>query len=476
MPSEDITMQRIAVIGGGAAGASVVGEFLRHATELDLAWLVGRHAAPGRGIAYATNDGQHLLNVRAANMGLFADDPGGLYRFIEARALPAKPGDFVPRAWFGDYVESTLQQLIVTRSPGVRVETRAVEAVAVERHEGGYRVRDDEGHVLQVDGIVLALGALPPVPIAQVEADAIESGRYMPDPWRAPPIEHAPQRVVVLGSGLTAVDVILSVAARWPDAQIVALSRHGCLPAVHRAQASAAYAHQPALADALRDDPSIRKWVRLVRDAVRDDCDDWRGVIDALRPVSVELWRTLDRTQRKRFLRHARWAWEAVRHRMPPQTAEAIELLRDEGRLSIVAGRIKQIGNRSPLALTFRRRDDGSTQTISADLAIQATGLQTAVKRTPHRLLRQMLQAGLVAVDAQGLGIEADVHGRATSAGGNASACLRVIGTLLRGVLWECSALPEIRMLAARIARELPTELRSEACAKFHSIHTLRKT
>jgi uncharacterized NAD(P)/FAD-binding protein YdhS len=147
---------------------------------------------------------------------------------------------------------------------------------------------------------------------------------------------------------------------------------------------------------------------------------------------------------------------------MPPQTAEAIELLRDSGRLTIVAGRVQHIGNQSPLTLKFRRRDDGTIETITADLAIQATGLQTAVKRTPHRLLRQMLQTGLVTVDAHGLGIAADVHGRATSADGGTHATLRVIGTLLRGALWECSALPEIRMLAARIARELQTELRQQ--------------
>jgi uncharacterized NAD(P)/FAD-binding protein YdhS len=137
-------------------------------------------------------------------------------------------------------------------------------------------------------------------------------------------------------------------------------------------------------------------------------------VIDGLRPVTVELWRSLDTLQRRRFLRHVRWAWEAVRHRMPPQTAQAIELLRDEGRLSVVAGRVRRVDGPSPLTLTYRRRDDGSAQTIAADLAIQATGLQTAVQRTSHRLLRQMFQAGLVRVDAHGLGIDADVHGRVT--------------------------------------------------------------
>ena len=449
---------RIAVIGGGAAGAAVVAEFLRRGdAACELVWLTGR-SAPGRGIAYATDNAMHLLNVRAANMGLFADDAGALLRFLQARCTPALPGDFLPRAAFGDYVEATLAQLMTNGR--VRLEMHACEAIAIDRGaDGGYSVVTDEGARIDVDGIVLAIGALPPVPIAEVTDEAIASGRYLPDPWKAPGLEQAPREIAVLGSGLTAVDVILSVATTWPDARIIVLSRHGRLPAAHGAAPAKPYAYQAQLIDELKAAPSIRRWVTILRESLRDDVSDWRSVVDGLRPVTVELWRSLDVAQRRRFLRHVRWIWEVARHRMAPQTAQIIERLQDEGRLRVVAGRVRRIEGEGPLSMTYRRRDDGTTRQLDVDLAIQATGLQTAVQRTSHRLLRQMFESRLVRADRQGLGIDADTAGRVMRADGTAEGGMRVIGKLLRGTLWECTAFPEIRTMAARFARELPFEL-----------------
>jgi uncharacterized NAD(P)/FAD-binding protein YdhS len=446
------------VIGGGAAGAAVVGEFLRRGgAGCELVWVTGR-SAPGRGVAYATENAMHLLNVRAANMGLFADDAGALLRFLEARCTPALPGDFLPRAAFGDYVEATLAHLM--KNGGAHLELQACEAVAIERGvAGGYCVATDEGGRIVVDGVVLAIGALPPVPIAEVDDEAIASGRYLPDPWKAASLDRAPQEIAVLGSGLTAVDVIQSAATAWPDARIIALSRHGRLPAAHGTSPAKPYMHLTQLVEELKAAPSIRRWVSLMRESLRDDALDWRSVVDGLRPVTVELWRSLDIAQRRRFLRHARWVWEAARHRMPPQTAKIIERLQDEGRLRVVAGRVRRIEGSAPLAMTYRRRDDGTTRLLTVDLAVQATGLQTAVQRTSHRLLRQMFESRLVRADRQGLGIDADTAGRVMRPDGTAETGMRVIGTLLRGTLWECTALPEIRTLAARFARELPFEL-----------------
>ena len=453
-------MLRIAIIGGGAAGAAVIGEFLRRGSDVELVWLAGRNP-PGRGVAYGTTHGAHLLNVRAANMGLFVDDVGGLVRFLQQRDATVDPAGFVSRAVFGDYIEHTLERLLADRATSVRVESVAAEAVAIEPLGDGtrYLVRTDDARIIPVHGIVLAIGALPPVPIAEVERGALDGGRYLPDPWQAPKHDQAPERVLVLGSGLTAVDVSLAAAAQWPGAKIVALSRHGVLPAAHPDVVAAAHGRPDDLIASLRAHPNTRAWLRRVRAAAFAAGADWRAVVDGLRPATLELWRSLPRDERKRFLRHVRWAWEAVRHRMPPQNARAIERLRAEGRLQILAGRVQRIAGQDTLSATWRRREDGRIGIIEADLVIQATGLQTAVRRTSHALLRDMFGKGLVRADALGLGIDADVHGRAIRADGSTAPGLRVIGTLLRGALWECTALPEIRMLAARLAQEMPVEI-----------------
>jgi uncharacterized NAD(P)/FAD-binding protein YdhS len=453
-------MQRITIIGGGASGAAVVGEFLRHGSHVALTWLVGAASDIGRGIAYATRNEQHLLNVRAANMGLFADDPDALLRFAHARGLAAKPTDFLPRGIFGDYVESTLARLTKVHSADCSLDVRHVEATALDAIDaGGYRVSTDHGADVIADAVVLAIGAPPPLPLAQIDAQAQDSGRYVLDPWRIPELTLAPQRVVVLGSGLTAADMILSAANQWPQAQIVALSRRGHLPRTHRAAPSPPYPCQRELIDAMHAQPNVRSWMRLIRESLNDN-HDWRAVIDGLRSQTASLWQSLDVAERRRFLRHARWLWELARHRMPPQAAESIEQLRDEGRLDLIAGRVRRVTGRSPLALTFRRREDGSEQTLAADLVIQATGFEGVGAQTSHPLLRQMLDSCLVRADAVELGLQSDPDGRLLRADGTAAPDLRVVGTLLRGTTWECTALPEIRASAARIVRSLPNELR----------------
>ncbi|HEX6833351.1 MAG TPA: FAD/NAD(P)-binding protein, partial [Rudaea sp.] len=283
-------MQRIAIIGGGAAGAALVGEFLRRASHgVALTWLVGRRA-PGRGVAYATSAEQHLLNVRAANMGLFADDVGALLRFAQERGFAVSGTDFLPRGVFGDYVESTLARLIATHATPRTLTLRTVEARAVRGSDAeGYVVTtDDESHI-EADAVVLALGALPPKPLAGVSCAALASGRYAVDAWQLPRLAQAPRRIVVIGTGLSGVDVILSAAATWPDAQIVAVSRHGRLPQTHLPVPGAPYEFQRELTDTLRARADVRVWLRALRDAI-DDADDWRAVIDGLRSATVELW------------------------------------------------------------------------------------------------------------------------------------------------------------------------------------------
>jgi len=145
---------------------------------------------------------------------------------------------------------------------------------------------------------------------------------------------------------------------------------------------------------------------------------------------------------------------------MAPAAAEEIEMLRDEGRLDVQAGRIRRVAGTAPVAVTLRRRRDGVVETLGADLVIQTTGFQPLTDATPHRLLRQMLKSGLARIDELGLGLDADPHGRLIRVDGSPAGGVRVLGALLRGTLWECSSLPEIRAAATRIVRDLPRELR----------------
>ena len=456
-------MQRIVVIGGGAAGSAVVGEFLRRGRpgELDLVWLVGAHA-PGRGIAYATTAEHHLLNVRAAGMGLFADDIGAFIAHAQRQGWPVRGGDFVPRAWFGDYVEAVLaREIEAARGRGCALEVLSVEAVSVRGDDAsGYVVLTDAGDTIEADGVILAIGALPTEPLAAVSARARTSAAYTADPWYWPRPAAAPDRVVVLGTGLTAVDVLQSAAREWPNAQLTAISRHGRLPQAHHAAPGQPYEHTDALLDSLRGNPRMAHWLREVRAAVAEDGVEWRALIDGLRGETQALWRSLDLRERARFLRHLRWLWESLRHRLPSQTAAEIARLRTQGRLKVIAAQVLSVEGHGPLDVRVRPRGTETTRAFAADLVIQATGFNLGTSSSEHTLVRQLVDDGVAQPDALDLGFAADNEGRLLAHDGRYAHGLRCLGTLLRGSLWECSGLPEIRALARAIARDLPDELR----------------
>lgn len=450
-------MRHVAIIGGGAAAAAVVGEILRHprAQHIGIHWFAG-HGLRGRGIAYASTADHHVLNVRAAAMGLFADDGGAFFRDVATRVPGAKPTDFFPRAWFGDYVERTLAGLVDgARARGQRIDIHATVATALRRSPRGLVVEAEDGTRTRVDESVLAIGALPPSALPEITANALDSGHVVVDAWQPALRAMAPNHLVIIGTGLTAVDVILEAMRDWPDAHITAVSRHGHLPGAHLAEPGAPYEHQAELIEDLLAEPRVSRWVRAVRQAARDDDADWRAVIDGLRPATVSLWQALPDAERRRFLRHVRSFWEIARHRLPTPTAKVIDALRSSGRLEVVAARIERIDGSAPLAIDLVERASGRRRRLEADLVVQATGPRLDASATRDPLVRQLLADGLARADTVGLGLACDADGRLHDAAGQRQPDLHVLGALMRGSVWECAAFAEIRQRARGIAHHL---------------------
>src|SRR6185437_12577060 len=189
------------------------------------------------------------------------------------REEPSVAGtDFLPRRRYGDYLEAEV--------------ARALALGKVHGH-------DVQIVPFAVDAAVLAIGALSPQPLAGVDAGALASGRYVVDPWpllAAPPAA-APVHVAVIGLGLTAADVLLELAARWPATRFTAISRHGLLPEPHLRSTALPSGDSAELIEAMQDAPEVRRWLHLLREAIAQE-EDWRSVIDSLRPHTPALWAT----------------------------------------------------------------------------------------------------------------------------------------------------------------------------------------
>ncbi|RUL74537.1 FAD/NAD(P)-binding protein [Dyella choica] len=450
--------RRVAIIGGGAAGATLLSELLERPVSqpLHLDWYTGG-GTPGRGVAYGTRSERHLLNVRAASMGMFASRPSGFLEHMQ-KADPSISGtDFLPRCRYGEYLEAqTASALARAKSNGHDVRVVPYEVDAMVPENDGVTLFQGEA-TTRVEAAVLALGTLPPRPLSQVDDSALASGRYIMQPWpflaEAKPHAQA-HHVVVIGLGLTAVDVIVELAALWPNAHFTGISRHGLLPEAHQASAALPFEDSEELIEAMRDAPDMRTWMRLLREAV-GHTDDWRRVIDCLRPHTQELWQLLSLADRSRFLRHARWAWERARHRLPLQVAQSIAALEKKGRLQRHGGHLHGVtlGEHGP-QLRFVPKGDKRERTLDADLVVQCIGLDNDIRRTQHPLLQQMVTNGHIRPDPFGLGLQAMPDGRLLH-DGTAWPRLFAIGSMLRGTLWESTAMPEIRQQARHLADHL---------------------
>ncbi|MGN6281072.1 FAD/NAD(P)-binding protein [Frateuria sp.] len=449
-------MADIAIIGGGAAGASLFGELLRRGTRVH--WITGDRPVAGRGVAYATGSDRHLLNVRAHAMGLFAGSDGEFQQFAAQQVDGVGADDFLPRRLFGDFIEAQVRACTdQALQQGRHVQIHGEDAVQLEPLcDGGYAVRLASGVLIKADAVVLALGALAPRPLKAVSREALQSGAYVLDPWRIARQEPAPRRVLVIGTGLTAVDTLLSAAERWPAAELVALSRHGQFPFEHTTQPLPPYPRQSALNSALLACDSPLAMLRQVHAAIEaTPHTDWRSLLDGMRPINARLWRRLDGKQRRQFLRHLRWLWEAARHRVAPASARALDAMREQGRLQVHAARVLGVDGHGPLQVSVLHRATQQLDTLRADLVIQATGLDTAVAFTEHTLLSRLLRDGLATPDPLQLGVAAHPDGQLLNTRGELQVGLYAIGALLRGNLWECSAMAEIRVAAQQLARRL---------------------
>lgn len=448
--------RRVAIIGGGAAAVALLSELVERASApLHLDWYTGGAAQPGRGIAYGTESPRHLLNVRAASMGMFSGSPRGFLDFAQRTHPDVAGTDFLPRQLYGQFLEEEAANALArSRHRGVDVRVVPFTADALVPEMDGVTIVQAE-RATRVDAAVLAIGALPVRPLTGVDPALTADGRYVIDPWtllaRATP-DPAPREVALVGLGLTAVDVMLELAAQWPNAGFVALSRHGRLPEAHLPVSTVPEDDGGALVDAMHDAPEVRRWLRLLREAIAAT-EDWRVVIDSLRPSTPGLWNALPAAERARFLRHARWAWERARHRMPPQVQQQVQALEREGRLRRVCGRL--VGAQPAqgrVRLTLRHA--GNCSTLDADLAIQTVGLDTDVRGTAHPLMRQLVTNGHVTPDPFGLGCQATMEGQLCREG-KPWPRLFGIGSLLRGARWESTAMPETRLQARLLAGRL---------------------
>ncbi len=447
--------RHVAIVGGGFSGVALAAQLLRSGDGTLRATLLEAGERLGRGLAYSTTNPVHLLNTRAERMSLLGDDPTHFERWSRARGHAASATDFVARGLYGDYLEETLHTLAASAGAALFAAQPQTEVADVVPLSAGFAVALRGGAMLHADEVVLATGhALPAEP------------RYIRDPWRAGDrLDAIPRsgRVLLLGTGLTMIDVALTLARNGHHGDITAVSRRGLLPREHGA-ANEGLPRDIAdnLLRGLRTG-NLRRAVRAVRAAAAAAASrglQWQTVIDARRASTEPFWGALCAADRRRFVQRLRPYWDVHRHRLPPATAERFANLREEGRLHVHAGRITGASaTRRGIAVTVRT---GRGELIRRyDWIVSCTG-PCFTKHTCRGLERRLIDSGLLMPDPLGLGFVTTPDGRALGANG-ATTNQHVLGPACRSERWEHTAVPELREQSTALAASLLRERQRSA-------------
>jgi uncharacterized NAD(P)/FAD-binding protein YdhS len=470
-------LQRVAIAGGGAAGTIAAAHLLREPREdarLEIE-LIDRSGGFGPGIAYATEDPSHLLNVPAVRMGAVAGHPEHFHEWLLANDHQVPEEAFMPRGLFGTYLRDLLASAEAA-SPAAPVRRRTDEVVAVAERasangSGGAVVLTLAGGVeVEAERLILAPGPLgggDPIPIP---AEVHDCGRYLADPWRPGALDRArrEREVLIIGTGLTMVDVALSLCTGQGGPRVRAVSRHGLVPKRHRRDLTRL--RRFPLPTATGELAPVMAAILAQVGRVAREGDDWRDVIDSMRPVTPALWKALKTEEKRRFLNELQRLWDVHRFRMAPDVADRLAALEAAGRVSFGAGSIVSLEPCGDgVRISLRTPGCHDLTVVKAGAIVNCTGAGCDLRRDAPPLLRSLLEAGAARPDELGLGLDVAEDGALLDAEGRPSERIYVVGALRRGVEWEAIGVTEIRdhsaVAAARIIAAAERAARTASAA-----------
>ena len=377
----------ILIIGGGLSGTMLAVQLLRRPGQRRIL-IIEPRAELGRGEAYSAVELGHTLNGNAARMSVDPDNPDDLTQWLTThiagggwpesaeQKVPVSEL-FPPRGLFGVYVQQRLAQArLVGAQQGSTLEHVCAEVVDLQTTVDSVQLTLNDGRRLSAAYAVLATGMFPAARTPQKNSSGLNAAAL--DPWDVAAMRQldAQSTVLIIGSGLTMVDAVVSLEQAGHRGPIEVFSRHGLLPHVRR--------QPPTWVDFLAEDPSIRTPRQLLRELRRQCRDaiaqgiDWQAPLDTVRAHIGRLWSQATDVQRRQFVRHVRPWWESHHHRSPPLSAALVERLHRDGRLRIQAASFKGLepASGAGVSIRLRRRGEADTCVVHGAALINSSGIE----------------------------------------------------------------------------------------------------
>ena len=469
----------LVIIGGGAGGIAVAAHIMKlvkKGKQLRSITLIEKSNSVGPGLAYSDACVGTILNMEASKSGIYADDPEHFTRWIGLHFPNLKETDYPQRQVYGAYLSSVLDDLVKDASQN-EITFRIIndEAIDISHIDDDLEVVLKKGTRIQTANAVLALGNF----LTTLNPKLGGFPGFFSSPWPLKQLRviepDAP--VSILGSGLTAIDVAISLVENGHRGNIKFISRNGRLPKIRGV--APRYERRYMMHSLARDvETSEGEVFGKVVDTIKREIESfeggnhyessdlstftdplkglradiknaengtlrWQEVLRATTPVIERYWNCMSSNEKSVFLRDYIGIWFQFRYAIPLENARKILVLMEEGQLRVV---------RSATGARSDTRWDGnhfSVATNEGDVQskylIEAVGQEHNASFIRSALMERLLSKGILKPHTAG-GIS--VNFSTLSATKN----IHVIGSMTRGTHFFTNSVDRIAIHASRIA------------------------
>lgn len=452
--------ESVAIIGGGFSGVMTAVNLARLSRRPLQITVINQHRPTGRGVAYGSRRPEHLLNVAARNMSAFPEIPNHFLQWLRTRSEYDTVRDielrerFIPRMIYGDYVRGLMLQNLQTPAESSPVGANFIEGEAMDIAPSGERatIHLSDGSSVEANRIVLAIGNETPGEFPGC-LEVRNHPAWVGNPWQAweNRLPGSDGAVILLGTGLTTVDAIITLRALGWQGVVHAVSRNGWLPNAHFRGIEYADFPPPGVDLAALGFEKLLALIEQHCAKLRELGANPAIVVDKLRPHTQRIWKALTLEERQEFARRHAARWNVLRHRIAPEIHAQVTTAQLTGQLRVHTAAIERV---EPDGDKVRVHLSGG-KTLSGDMVINATGPQLCFSNSRSELLRNLLKRGLAAPDDMDMGLQVKSDHTVIDGEGKRSRYLMALGPLLRGTLWETTAVPELRDQARRVAETL---------------------
>ncbi len=419
-------MKIIAIIGFGFCGRMALYYLAKKSVQNIKVIIFDKSAKTGLGPAFSSFSPHYILNVPTEKMSAFSDKPQDFCQFVEKnypqiwQEVGAK--GFAPRKIYGEYIDAlTKAALIEAKNNNVEVEFVEEDVVEIADIDQNFILNTASKKSYKASEILLATS------FSQSELPyKFDNKKFIKKLWDKGVLNFhqgefvVDEKICLIGSGLTTVDVIVGLKNKNFRGKIIAISRRGNFPRKHFAENPI---KSPIISVADAKNGIVFLCLKFRKFLAANPQFDLCQAIDFIRPITKELWQNLDAKNRKLFLRLLPY-WNIFRHRAPASSIEIIEEMIATKQLEIKKCGVKKIEEKNA-KFEVETKDDK----MLCDYVVNCLGFEFRAEKYP--LLNQMLGANLLKKD---LFLVSSNHSK-----------IHLLGGLNISRDFECTAVPDLR-------------------------------